>query len=253
MKNKIFNENCLDTMFKLQDNSVDMIITSPPYDNLRAYKGFTFDFDKIAPELYRVLKSGGVIVWIVGDATIKGSETGTSFKQALAFMDLGFNLHDTMIYKKKSVGACGSPLCYNQTFEYMFVFTKGKISTFNPIKDLVPKRAGMPTKYVKTRSDVNGFKTETIIKNTPDTSKRTNVWEYAIGFGSGDDKTSHTAVFPEKLVEDHIISWSNENDLVYDPFMGSGTTAKVAKQLHRNYLGSELSAEYVKIAEDRLK
>lgn len=250
--NKIYNEDCLATMGRMDSNTIDLTITSPPYDSMRDYKGYSFDFVAIATELYRVTRHGGVVVWIVGDATIKGSETGTSFKQALHFKDIGFNLHDTMIFHKKAVGACGSPYSYNQAFEYMFVLTKGKIKTFNPIKDLIPIRAGLPTSYVKSKSTGSGYISDTIAKVAPETSKRQNVWTHSVSFGGGNDRTGHPAVFPEKLANDHVLSWSNKGDLIYDPFMGSGTTAKMAMLNGRNYIGSEISEEYCQIAEKRI-
>lgn len=252
--NKTYCENCLVTMSKMPDNFIDLTITSPPYDKLRNYKGYVFDFKPIARELYRVTKEGGVIVWVVGDATIKGNETGTSFKQALYFKEIGFNLHDTMIYHKRAVGACGSKFSYNQAFEYMFIFSKEKLKIFNPIKDLIPKRAGKLTTYTKgSKSNTRGYNSETHIKIAPHTSKRQNIWAYNIGFGSGNDKTMHPAVFPEQLVNDHILSWSNKGDLIYDPFMGSGTTAKIALLNNRKYIGSEMSKEYCEIIKKRLE
>lgn len=250
--NKIYNENCLDTMAKMPDCFVDLTVTSPPYDNLRTYNGYSFDFEAVAKELYRVTKQGGVVVWVVGDATIKGSETGTSFRQALYFKEIGFNLHDTMIYEKNGTGACGSNNCYWQTFEYMFVFTKGKIKTVHRLDNGKPRtkggiKPGRITKdgiqKVEKRSDAEGK-----------LQLRSNIWRYNVGFTSGDDKTEHPAVFPELLAQDHILSWSNEGDLVYDPFMGSGTTAKMAIINKRNWVGSEISKEYCEIAEKiRLK
>ena len=251
--NKIYCIDNIKGMAQLGAETVDLTVTSPPYDDMRNYKGYSFDFERVARGLFHVTKNGGTVVWVVGDGTKNGNETGTSFKQALYFKEIGFNLHDTMIYHKKAVGACGSFLLYNQAFEYMFVFTKGKIKTFNPIKDLVPDRAGKPTKYTKNaKSNKDGYSTETITKIAPSGSKRQNVWTYDIGFGSQDDKTGHPAVFPEKLVEDHILSWSNKGDLILDPFSGSGTTAKMAKLNNRNYIGFEISQEYVDIANKRL-
>ena len=246
--NKIHNENCLDTMLRMEDDFVDLTITSPPYDNLRKYNGYSFDFENIAKELYRVTKEGGVLVWIVGDATIKGSESGTSFKQALYFMECGFKLHDTMIYKKKRI----VPLThkrYEQGFEYMFVFVKGKLKTFNPIK--VPcKYAGTETWGKPTFHKTNSSGLVSVDKKTiNDFKQKENVWEY---LNAKDKVFKHPAPFPEDLAKDHIISWSNENDLIYDCFMGSGTTAKVAKSLNRNYIGSEISSEYCEIANKRL-
>jgi DNA modification methylase len=249
--NKIYNEDCLEGMKLLDDCSVDLTVTSPPYDNLRTYKGFTWDFEGIAKELYRVTKQGGVVVWIVADATIKGSETGTSFRQALHFMDCGFNLHDTMIWRKTNpVPQFPTIPRYTHDFEYMFILSKGKIGTFNPI--MIPtKNAGAK----KNRNHDSEFSRQsadrpreevTIVKSE---KKLTNTWE--MGNASGQVK-GHPAVFPEQLAQDHIISWSNEGDVVLDPLMGSGTTAKMALLNNRNYIGFEISKEYCDIAEERL-
>ena len=247
--NKIYNENCLDTMSRMKDNFIDLTVTSPPYDNLRTYNGYSFDFESIAKELYRVTKDGGVVVWVVGDATIKGSETGTSFKQALFFKECGFNLHDTMIYKKKRI----VPLThrrYEQGFEYMFVFVKGKLKTFNPIK--VPcKYAGTETWGKRTFHKTNSSGLVAVDKKTiNDFKQKENVWEY---LNAKDKNFKHPAPFPVELANDHIISWTNENDLVYDCFMGAGTTAVASLKNNRNYIGSEISDKYCEIAEKRIK
>ena len=228
-------------MKTLGDNSIDLTVTSPPYDNLRDYKGYTFDFEGIAKELYRVTKQGGVVVWVVGDATIKGSETGTSFKQALYFKEIGFNLHDTMIYAKQNPVPYHHNR-YNPQFEYMFVLSKGVPKTFNPIQE--------NTKGFKTgkyRYPDGSLK----IANTPiikETKMLNNIWFYVVG-GKGNN---HPASFPEKLAEDHILSWSNEGDTVFDPMAGSGTTLKMAKKNNRNYIGIETSQEYIDIINKRI-
>ena len=257
--NKIYNENCLDTMSKMPNDFIDLTVTSPPYDNLRTYNGYSFDFESIAKELYRVTKQGGVVIWVVGDSTIKGSETGTSFKQALKFMEVGFNLHDTMIYEKNtsSFPSRKDGNRYTQIFEYMFVLSKVKPKTSNLICDKENKWAGHTNwgKNTKRGRD-NDLKETSKIKPVPKFSPRYNIWKYTVGggFASSDKIASkHPAIFPEKLVNDHILSWSNEGDLVYDPFMGSGTTAKMAILNNRNYIGSEISEEYCKIIEERLK
>lgn len=255
--NKIYNENCLDTMARMPDGFIDLTVTSPPYDNLRKYNGYSFPFEEIAKELYRVTKPGGVVVWVVGDATINGSETGTSFRQALFFMECGFNLHDTMIYKD-----CGLTMNHNryeQEFEYMFIFSKGRPNTFNPIKVKClyygkdSDRTGQFTQcHDEKGKKLRSNKERTNIK--PEKIKG-NVWEYPNGYGksSKDDIAfSHPAIFPEKLAEDHIVSWSNEGDIVYDCFGGSGTTAKMAHKWKRNWILSEISAEYCELAEKRL-
>jgi len=243
---EIFNEDCLETMKRMQDSSIDLTVTSPPYDNLRTYNGFEFDWHKTIEELYRVTKEGGVVVWVVGDATIKGSETGTSFKQALYAMECGFNLHDTMIYEKAQ--ACfGSNNCYLQAFEYMFIFAKGKPTRLNFIRDRENVRSGVESMGNGGISK-DGVKPKRIKKEMNKLGKRKNIWRFGVGGGN----TGHPAIFPERLAHDHIISWSNKGDTVYDPFMGSGTTAKLAKQLNRKYIGSEISKEYCDIANDRL-
>ena len=223
---------------------VDLVVTSPPYDNLRTYNGYEFDFESIARELYRVMKKGGIVVWIVGDATINGSETGTSFKQALYFKEIGFNLHDTMIWIKDGGGAIGSNLCYTQNFEYMFVFSKGKPKSINLIYDKPNKSYGEQRLKKDSRGGIETNKGYFQV-NAKEYSRRNNWW-YMVQTQAEEGFKFHPAVFPEKLCTDHITSWSNEGDLVYDPFMGSGTTALAAKNLNRNSVGYEINPEFKK-------
>lgn len=265
--NKCYNENCLDTMARMPDCFVDLTVTSPPYDGLRTYNRYSFPFEDIARELFRITKDGGVVVWIVGDATIKGSETGTSFRQALYFKEIGFNLHDTMIYEKTSPYPAN--VRYQQNFEYMFVFSKGKLKTFNPIytlktissiEKIISGTYNVSNKTYRTidgktkRLDENGL--ERLKKASKDITKSmSNIWKCKAGYQqSTQDEIAykHPAIFPEQLANDHIISWSNEGDLVYDPFIGSGTTAKMAILNKRNWIGSEISEEYCKIIERRI-
>ncbi len=248
--NKCYNENCLDTMARMPDGFIDLTVTSPPYDNLRTYNGYSFDFEAIAKELFRVTKPGGVVVWVVGDATIKGSETGTSFRQALFFKEIGFNLHDTMIYLKNQLAFPDSNR-YFQGFEYMFVLSKGKPNIFNPIKDRKNISAGRDVNGNERKKDGTLNKKRSCARNIiKDYGIRFNYWlMYNQKRGI---ETQHPAIFPEALARDHIISWSNEGDLVYDPFMGSGTTAKMAILNKRNWIGSEISEEYCKIIERRI-
>lgn len=250
--NKVYHMDCLEGMKGIADKSIDLTVTSPPYDNLRTYNNsleWSFEiFQSIAKELYRVTKDGGVVVWVVGDATIKGSETGTSFKQALYFKECGFNLHDTMIYKFAGTGAKGSNLAYWQGFEYMFIFSKGKIKTFNPIRDHKNVKAGHITGH--TGEFANGTRKTRGIRVVPEYSKRDNIWVYG---GSVGDKTEHTAQFPEQLAHDHILSWSNEGDTILEPFAGSGTAIKQAILLNRNYIGFEKEEKYYHIIQERIK
>jgi len=249
--NKIYQGNCIEVMKTFEDNSIDLTITSPPYDNLRDYKGYTFNFEGIAKELLRITKEGGVVVWVVGDATIKGSETGTSFKQALYFKEIGFNLHDTMIYQKLNY----IPLThkrYEQEFEYMFVFSKEKPKTFNPIMKR-NKLAGKKYNPNRPRNyDNNAIRhnrNEILIFN--EKGQKGNIFGYIVG--AGNEKINHPAIFPEQLVSDHILSWSNKGDLILDPMNGSGTTTKMAQKLGRDYIGIDVSGEYCEIARERLR
>lgn len=254
---------CMDNIIGLNklvpDNSIDLTVTSPPYDGLRTYNGYSFDFENLAKELFRVTKEGGVVVWVVGDSVVKGSETGTSFRQALGFIDVGFNLHDTMIYEKNtsSFPARKNGNRYTQIFEYMFVLSKGKPKTSSLICDKPNKWAGHTNWGKNTqRNKDNDLKETTSIKPVPEHSPRNNIWKYVVGGGfATKDKVAHEhpAIFPEKLVEDHILTWSNEGDIVLDPFMGSGTTAKMALLNNRNYVGFEISDEYVDICKRRLE
>ena len=235
----------------MDDESVDLVVTSPPYDNLRTYNGYCFDFENIAKELYRVTKQGGVVVWIVNDATENGSETGTSFRQALYFMEIGFNLHDTMIWKKETC-AFPSSTRYYSNFEYMFVLSKGAPKTTNLIADRKNIWAGTNVHGTyRDRDDQTHRRNDEWRKKVfDDYGVRFNVWEITT---EKQNKTGHPAPFPEALARDHIISWSNEGDVVLDPFMGSGTTAKVARALNRHYIGFEISAEYCEIIRKRLE
>jgi len=259
--NKIYNENCLNTMSRMPNNFIDLTVTSPPYDNLRTYNGYDFDFESIVKELFRVTKKGGVVVWVVGDATINGSETGTSFRQALYFKEIGFNLFDTMIYYKSGM-PFPEATRYNPMFEYMFIVSKGKTKTINLLTDKKNKYYGDKVARENSQRQIDG----SILENTSwkkDKSKkikkygiRDNIWYYSTGRGnSSEDKIAfqHPAQFPEQLAADHIYSWSNKSDLIYDPMAGSGTTIKMAHLLERNWIGSEISADYCQIAEKRIK
>ena len=250
--NKIYNMDCLEGMRLLPNECIDLTVTSPPYDNLRKYKGYEWDFEGVARELYRVTKQGGVVVWVVGDATVKGSETGTSFKQALYFKEIGFNLHDTMIYAKNNPVPL-SHKRYEQQFEYMFILTKGKIDTFNPL--LKENKGAGKSEFGTFRHGGEEIQDKHTKGKTKGYSTRNNIWFYSVGNNkTTKDKVAfkHPAIFPEKLAQDHIISWSNPNDIILDPFMGSGTTAKMALLNNRKFIGFEISEEYCKIAEERI-
>lgn len=257
--NSIHLGDSINVLDCLIDNGVkvNLTVTSPPYDDLRNYGNtceWNFEtFKEIANKLYEITEDGGILVWVVGDATIKGYETLSSFKQALYFDSIGFKMHDTMIYEKNSSSfpARRDSKRYTQIFEYMFVFVKGKIR--NDIKLLADKPnkwAGHTNWGNNTQYDKNGnLKQTNNIKPVPEFSLRNNIWKYSVGFN---DKTGHPAVFPEKLAEDHILSWSNEGDIVLDPFSGSGTTGKMAMLNKRYFIGIEKNKEYFDKSIERL-
>ncbi len=258
MINKIHCGDCMKIMKNIDNNSVDLVVTSPPYDKLRNYEGYTFKFENIVKELYRVVSKGGIVVWVVGDSTINGTETGNSFKQALFFNKAGFNIHDTMIYEKNSSSfpARRNGNRYSQIFEYMFVFSKGKPKTTNLICDKKNRWAGwVPWGKMRKRTS-NGLTEEKKMSPVPEFSPRNNIWKYSTGAGyTTKDKFAfqHPAIFPEQLAEDHIKSWSNEGDLVLDPMCGSGTTCKMAKLNNRNFIGIDVSEKYVKLSNQRVQ
>lgn len=251
MYSKAFNDECVHGMMSLLDECIDLVVTSPPYDAIRDYKGFTFDYKETFVQLYRIVIQGGVVVWIVSDQTAGGSETGTSFKQALFAKECGFNLHDTMIWRKDS---CAFPEAnrYYQVFEYMFVFSKGTPKTVHLIKDKANKWGGarvhgtfrLPDGSTKNRGNTWS---EVICQEY---GVRYNVWDIP---AEHNNTTGHPAVFPQKLVRDHIESWSNEGDVVLDPFLGSGTTRIVAYDMNRNFIGYEISKEYFDNEEKRFE
>ena len=252
----LFLGDCKEVLKRIESESVDLTVTSPPYDNLRKYKGFVFDFERIALELYRVTKQGGVVVWVVMDATVDGSETGTSFRQALFFKKIGFNLHDTMIYR------CNKPPLthkrYEQGFEYMFVLSKEKPKTFNPLlkKNKYAGQNCLRNGDWASGKDNSAMRQRTGKRPVKEFGIVANVWEYQTGGGkTTKDKFAfaHPAIFPEQLAKDHILSWSNEGDTVLDPMMGSCTVGKIARILNRNFIGIEVAEQYFEIAKQRIE
>jgi site-specific DNA-methyltransferase (adenine-specific) len=249
--NKLHVANSVEFMKNNMDsNSIDLTITSPPYDNLRNYSGYTFEFEKIANELFRVTKKGGIVVWVVGDKIKNGNKSLTSFKQGLYFQKIGFNIHDVMIYAKKNTPFMRSN-AYTNGFEYMFIASKGKPKTFNPLKEPTV-RHGMEMLVHNKGADAKNKK---VLKELKKEKTKTNIWYYAVGLGgSTKDKNAfkHPAIYPERLAQDHILSWSNEGDVVFDPMCGSGTTCKMALLNNRKYIGVDISKEYINIAQERL-
>jgi site-specific DNA-methyltransferase (adenine-specific) len=249
-----------EVMKTLEANSIDLTITSPPYDEVRLFKGHKWDCEAIIKELYRITKEGGVVVWVVADQYIKGGRSGSSFRQAIMFQDIGFKIHDVMIYQKSGTAypAGSKSTRYTQIYEFMFVFCKGKIKTHNLIKDKV-NRSFNPNHKPRKKITKNKHG-ESIIQPLGNVVNqmgyRNNIWTYSTGAGNTSKNPNvfkHPSVFPEKLAEDHILTWSNEDDLVLDCFAGSGTTLKMAKNNNRKYIGIEIDEEYCNIIKENLQ
>jgi site-specific DNA-methyltransferase (adenine-specific) len=245
----LYTADCVDFMASMPAECVDLVVTSPPYDNLRNYKGYSFEFERIAESLFKVVKEGGIVVWVVGDK-INGGRSLTSFRQGLYFQEIGFNMHDVMIYQKKNTPFMRSN-AYTNAYEFMFVLSKGRPKTFNPLKEKTVRNGFEMVVFNKGADGINRKN----LKELKTEKTKTNIWEYAVGLGgTTSDKIAfnHPATFPEKLARDHILSWSNEGDLVFDPMCGSGTTCKMAFLTKRKYLGVDISTEYINIAKARI-
>lgn len=244
----------------IEDNTIDLTVTSPPYDDmdldynpipksgLRDYNGYEWDFKAIAEQLWRVSAKGGVVVWVVNDPTIDGSESLASSLQKIYFRGLGFNIHDTMIYEVAGTGAKGSNLAYWQGFEFMLVLSKESPKAVNRIADVKNSEGGR-LRRIGQKADIIGSRTSRRVRG-PEWSIRPNVWRYT---SAGNDVTNHPAPFPEALARDHIISWSNAGDIILDPMAGSGTTLKMAQALGRRAIGIDISEDYCKIMVERLR
>jgi site-specific DNA-methyltransferase (adenine-specific) len=245
----LYTANCVKFMSSMPEEYVDLVVTSPPYDNLRNYNGYSFEFEGIANGLLRVVKEGGIIVWVVSDK-INGGRSLTSFRQGLYFQEIGFTVHDVMIYQKKNTPFMRSN-AYTNAYEFMFILSKGKPKTFNPLKEKTVRNGFEMVVFNKGPDGIN----KKNLKELKTEKTKTNIWGYAVGLGGTTSDTiafKHPATFPEKLAQDHILSWSNEGDLVFDPMCGSGTTCKMAFLLRRKYLGVDISEEYINIAKTRL-
>jgi len=249
--NKIIQGDCVEVMKDIPKEKIDLVVTSPPYDNLRNYNGYTFNFEAIAKGLFRVIKKGGIVVWVIGDKIKNGNRSLTCFRHALYFQEIGFNTHDVMIYRKKNTPFMRSN-GYTNCYEFMFVFSKGKPQVFNPLITKTKRSGFEPLPHNKQADGINKKAMGELKKE----KTLTNIWSYAVGMhGSTSDKIAfkHTAIFPEKLAQDHIVSWTNEGDVVLDPMCGSGTTCKMAKLNNRKYIGIDTSEEYCEISRERLK
>ena len=248
--NKLITGDAVRYLKSVGTEFVDLTVTSPPYDDLRDYNGYKFDAKSMLSSILKATRPGGVCVWVVGER-INGGRSLTSFEHAFIGRDVGWTVHDVMIYQKKNTPFMRSN-AYTNCYELMLVFSKGKPKTFNQLTEPT-KRSGWETAVYGKGADGDNSKRRAIELKKQKT--RTNIWQYAVGLGgTTSDRIAfqHPAVFPEGLARDHILSWSNPSDLVLDPMCGSGTTCKMAQEAGRNWLGIDISEEYISIAKQRL-
>lgn len=246
---EIYHGDCREILPSLP--KVDLVVTSPPYGSVRDYVRYEgVDTLAVLAELACMLIEGGVIVWNTADQVTEGSETGQSFREALHVMSQGLRLHDTMIYCREGVNFPDANR-YHPAFEYMFVFSKGAPRCFNGIRDRKNKWGG--TTVHGTQRERDGRMTVPSQNGSliPDIGLRLNWW--ILKPASTEPTLDHPARMPISMAQAHVQSWCNAGDLVLDPFMGSGTTLRAAKDLGRKAIGIEICEAYCEIAANRLR
>jgi site-specific DNA-methyltransferase (adenine-specific) len=253
--NKIICGDAVEELKKIPNNSIDILVTSPPYDGIRKYNGFNYDLHATGKEIYRVLKDGGVAIMVIQDQTKNFGKTLTSFRTIVDWVDnIGFKLFETVIYRK--YGAEGA--WWNKRFrvdhEYMPIFLKGERPQYfnkDPLK--IPSKHGGKTMTGGGTRLTNGIRIPTRAITINPMKCRGTIWEYMTAGDGTRLKHKHPATFPDKLPYDFIQCFCPPNGVVLDPFIGSGTTALAAIELDRNYIGIDISKEYCDLARRRIK
>ena len=243
--------DCLEILPTL--GNVDAVVTSPPYDNLRKYGGHApVDTFAAITEISNCLSRGGVCMWNVKDETRDGSETGTSFRQALHAMDSGLNLHDTMIYVRRGVTFPDANR-YLPAFEYMFIFSNGSPRHFNGIKDRRNRYAGTVIHGTDRQSDGSLAARKCSSSEVPEYGLRYNWWELHNAQAGNGEFGGHPAPMPYPMAHGHIQTWTDNGETILDPFMGSGTTGVACAKLGRKFIGIEIEPKYFDIACKRIE
>jgi site-specific DNA-methyltransferase (adenine-specific) len=253
--NKIYCMDCLEGMRKLPDDSIDLVVTSPPYDNLRTYKGFSVDLHSTGKEAYRVLKDGGIAVMVIQDQTKAFAKTLTSFRLIIDWCDnIGFRLFETIIYRKYGTEGAWWKARFRVDHEYMPIFLKGKKPQyFNKKLLMVPSKHGGEILTGSGNRRTTGETTKTVTRPINPTKCRGTIWDYLMAGDKDPLKRKHPAPFPDQIPIDFITCFCPPKGIVLDPFIGSGSTAVAAKKLGRHYIGFEITPEYCEIAEQRTK
>ena len=253
--NSIICGDSAEVLKNFPDNSIDMVVTSPPYDGLRDYNGFSLDLHKIGKEIYRVLKDGGIAVMVIQDATKDFAKSLTSFRTIVDWCDnVGFRLFETVIYHKNGTEGAWWKQRFRVDHEYMPIFMKGKKPQYfnkEPLK--IPSKHGGKVMSGSGNRRTDGTLSETVRRPINTMKCRGTVWDYLMAGDKNPLKRKHPAVFPDKIPYDCIQCFCPEGGLVLDPFIGCGSTAVMAKVLGRNYIGIDISREYCDLAEERIE
>ena len=253
--NKILCGDAVEVLKKIPSNSIDLVVTSPPYDDIRTYNGFSLNLPAVGKELNRILKDGGIVAMVIQDSTRNFGKTLTSFKTIIDWCDnAGFKLFETVIYRKYGTEGAWWAKRFRVDHEYMPIFLKGDRPAYfdkEPLK--VPSKHGGKTMTGSGNRRTDGTTTKTITREINGMKCRGTVWDYLNAGDKNPLKRKHPATFPDKIPTDFIQCFCPPKGIVLDPFIGCGSTAVAAKQLGRNYIGIDISKEYCKLAEERIK
>ncbi len=253
--NKIICGDCVEVLKSIPDNSIDLVVTSPPYDGIRKYNGFSFNLHSTGKELFRVLKDGGIIAMVIQDQTKNFGKSLTSFKTIIDWCEnVGFKLFETIIYKKHGAEGAWWTKRFRVDHEYIPIFLKGERPAYfnkEPLK--IPSKHGGKTMTGCATRLTNGktLKSKRVFINPM--KCRGTLWDYTTCGDGTRLKHQHPATFPDKIPVDFIRCFCPKNGIVLDPFIGSGTTALAAIQLNRNYIGIDISKEYCELAKKRIR
>lgn len=254
--NEVYCGDCVKLMKLLPDSTIDLVVTSPPYDKIRDYNGsIHFDLHKTGQEIFRVLKSGGIAVMVIQDQTKNFGKSLTSFKTIIDWCDnIGFKLFETIIYRKNGSEGVWWTKRFRVDHEYMPIFLKGKKPQYfnkEPLK--IPSKHGGKVMTGSGSRKTNGETQKTVTRAINFKKCRGTIWNYLMAGDKNPLKRKHPAVFPDKIPYDFIQCFCPEEGIVLDPFAGSGSTLVMAKKLRRSFIGFDIVPEYCELARERLK
>jgi site-specific DNA-methyltransferase (adenine-specific) len=252
--NKVYQQDCIVGMRKIPDGAIDLVVTSPPYDNLRDYNGYSVDLNETGKNIYRILKDGGVAVMVIQDQTKNFGKSLTSFRTIVDWCDnVGFKLFECVIYRKNGTEGAWWKNRFRVDHEYMPIFLKGeKPQYFNKDSLKVKSKHGGKIMTGFANRKTNGETGKSITKAINEMKCRGTVWDYLMAGDKDPVKRKHPAPFPDKIPFDFINCFCPPNGIVLDPFVGSGSTVVGAKKLNRSFIGFDISEEYCNLTRKRL-